>query len=195
MKLKTILAICSVAIAAFFATRPAVDKRESTAPTSTRARSRVRSKAALFWSSAVVAEPADFREPRAVKITQSKFPRVDHVSEVARFFKSGEIKELNFALAAWFDADAVAARDWLAEQESLELYQPALTMIVGKIAAAGDPAHALEWSALLKPGLEQAVFDVYVVAARGRFFTQAELAAAPLPAERIAELLGGAAGD
>lgn len=175
------------------------EKSEEISPAivATKARSRVPSKDAPFWNSAVVAESDVFREPSAVMISQSKFSPVDHATEVARFFKTGEMKELNFALAAWFDADAVAARDWLAEQESLDSYQSALTMIVGKIATAGDPAHALEWAALLKPGLEheQAVFDAYVVAARGRFFTRSELAAAPLPADRVAELLGGAAGD
>lgn len=198
MKLKGILAILFVAIAAFFATRSAVEeKKESVAPISNRDRSRVPSRDAPFWSSAVVTEPKVFREPSSVRISQSNIPPVDHPAEVARFLKSGAMTELNFALAAWFDADAVAARDWLADQESLDSYQPALTMIVGKIATAGDPAHALEWAALLTPGpeQEQSLFDIYAFAARNHRFSEAELRAAPLPAARIDELLSGAAGD
>ena len=70
-------------------------------------------------------------------------------------------------------------------------------MIAGKIAEAGDPAHALEWAALLTPGpeQEQSVFDIYALAARSRRFSEAELRAAPLPPARVDELLSGAAGD
>ncbi len=197
MKMKCILLILLIVIAAFFATRSADQTGESTAPTSTRVRSRLPSKDAPFWQSAVVNESAVFREPREIKISQPDLPPVDYPSEVARLLKTGETEALNFALAAWFDVDPIAARDWLAEQESLDAYQFALTMIVGRIAAAGDPAHALEWAALLPlgPGQEQAVFDAYAVAARDQLFTQAQLASAPLSQERIAELLSGAAGD
>ncbi len=198
MKLKAFLAFFTVAIAALFTMRPAErDKEESTLPMSHQGRFRMPSKNAPFWSSAVVAEPATFREPSAVTISPSKLPLVDHPSEVARLLKSGEVKQLNLALAAWFDADAAAARDWLAEQESLNLYQAALMMIVGKITVAGDPLHALEWAAFLQlgPEQEQAVFDAYAAAARCRLFSQTQLESAPLPAERIAELLSGAAGD
>jgi hypothetical protein len=154
----------------------------------TQARPRIPSKDVPFWNSAIVPEPKNFREPSSVDLLQSKLPLVNHPSDVAA---------LNFALAAWFDADPAAARDWLARLDSLDLYQPALTMIVGKIAQAGDLAHALAWAALLTPGpeQEQSLFDIYALAARNHRFSEAELRAAPLPPARIDELLSGAAGD
>ena len=197
MKLTVILAIsCAALIAIFWPDQP--KKAQEIPPTAaTKARSRIPSKDAPFWNSAVVPEPKDFRGPTAVIEPQIKLPQVDHPREVARLHRSGEISSLNFALAAWFDADPTAARDWLASQTSFDSYQPALTMIAGKIAEAGDPAHALEWAALLPPGpeQEQSLFDIYALAARNHRFTEAQLRAAPLPPERIAELLSGAAGD
>jgi hypothetical protein len=173
-------------------------KANTSRPFSTKAQVRLPTKDSAFWNSAVVAEPTEFREPSAVAVLASaaKPQVVDYSAEVARLLKEGDGKGLNFALAAWFDVDASAARDWLAQQNSLDDYQLALIQIVGKIATAGDPTHALEWAALLSPGpeQEQAVFDAYVVAARGRLFTEAELRAAPLSEERVADLLGGAPG-
>lgn len=164
-----------------------------------KARTRIPSKDkdAPFWNAAVVPEPTFFREPSATIPSQTKLPQVDHPREVARLHNSGDVAALNFALSAWFNADAAAARDWLAAQENLDSYQPALNMIVAQIAAAGDPAHALEWAAILTPGpeQEQSVFDIYALAARSHRFTEAELRAAPLPPARIDELLSGAAGD
>ncbi|PAW70407.1 MAG: hypothetical protein B9S35_15210 [Opitutia bacterium Tous-C5TDCM] len=163
----------------------------------TKSRTRIPSKDAPFWNSAIVPEPPVFREPTTAPLPQAKLPQVDHPREVARLQHSGDVAALNFALAAWFTADAAATRDWLAAQENLNSYQPALTMIAGKIAEAGDPAHALEWAALLTPGpeQEQSVFDIYALAARSRRFSEAELRAAPLPPARVDELLSGAAGD
>lgn len=163
----------------------------------TKARTRIPSKDAPFWNSAIVPEPPVFREPTTAPFPQTKLPQVDHPREVARLHGSGNVAGLNFALAAWFDADAAAARDWLAAQENLNSYQPALIMITGKIAEAGDPAHALEWAALIAPGpeQEQSLFDIFALAARNHRFTEAELRAAPLPPSRVDELLSGAAGD
>lgn len=197
MKLTVILAIsCAALIAIFWPDQPEKAQEISHA-TATKARSRIPSKEAPFWNSAVVPEPKDYREPSATIPSQTTLPQVDHPREVARLQHSGEVAALNFALATWFDADAVAARDWLAAQENLNSYQPALTMIAGKIAEAGDPAHALEWAALLTPGpeQEQSLFDIYALAARSRRFSEAELRAAPLPPARVDELLSGAAGD
>ncbi len=197
MKICIVLAIAAVILAAFFPMRPIDEKLASAAPASARSKSRVPTMDAPFWHSAIAPESAAFREPSAVVMPPVTPPPVDHPSVVAKHFKTADVKALNFALAAWFDADPTAARDWLAERESLEPYQTALAMIVGKIACAGDPTHALEWATLLEPGpeQEQAVFDAYVLAARSQLFTHAQLAAAPLPEDRIAELLGGAAGD
>jgi hypothetical protein len=198
MKLLLTGVIAAVAVGAIFWTvKSGREPRVSAVAMVKKARLRLPAKDAPFWNSAQVAESGDFREPSAAKIFQAEVLPVNHATEVARLVKTGETKELNFALAAWFDVDASAARDWLAGQESLDSYQPALTMIVVNIACAGDPAHALEWAALLKPGpeQEQLVFDTYVIAARDHLFTKEELESAPLSEERVAELLGGAAGD
>lgn len=198
MKLAAILSVLFIVLIAIF-WPDWTEKSEEISPAiaATKARTRIPSTDAPFWNSAVVPEPKNFREPTAVIEPQTKPPQVDHPREVARLQRSGDVAALNFALAAWFDANAVAARDWLAAQENLNSYQPALTMIAGKIADAGDPAHALEWVALLTPGpeQEQSIFDIYALAARSHRFSETELRAAPLSPERIAELLSGAAGD
>ncbi len=190
-------AVILIAFAAIFWPDRPEKAQKFPAAAATKARPRIPSKDAAFWNSAIVPEPENFREPTATAFPQTQPSRVDHPSEVARLHRSGEVAALNFALAAWFDADPTAARDWLASQASLDPYQHALTQITGKIAEAGDPAHALEWAALLSPGpeQEQSLFDIYALAARNHRFTEAELRAAPLPPERIAELLSGAAGD
>ncbi|MES2437888.1 MAG: hypothetical protein V4584_02390 [Verrucomicrobiota bacterium] len=170
---------------------------QETALPLTKSRLRLPSKDAPFWRSAIAQEPLNFREPSAVEIEPSVSIPTDHPAKVARLFRTGDLPALNFALADWFDADPVAARDWLAARESLDPYQPALIRITGQIAEAGDPEHALEWAALLETGpeREQVLFDVYAVAARNHQFTEAQLQAAPLPSSRVDALLSGAAGD
>jgi hypothetical protein len=191
-----LLASCAM-IAAFLALRPAGHPEQEAAPQLTR-NPRSSSRPVPFWHSAVVPEPRTSRLPLPEVVAGNpEASRVDHPAEVARLFNTGETDALNFALAAWFDADPAAARDWLGAREMLEPFQTALGMIAGKIAGDGDPSRALEWAALLPPGpeQEQALFDIYVIAARAHQFTEAELKSAPLPPERIRELLSGAPGD
>jgi hypothetical protein len=192
-----ILAIVGAMIATYFAMRPEPPAKPFSVVAPMRDRRRGLAKDFAFWNFATVSEPVIFREPSAMDVPKPHLSPVDYPTEVERLLQAGEWKSLNFVLSAWFDEDATAVRDWLAGQESLENYQFALAMIVGKIADAGDPALALEWATLLKPGpeQEQAVFDAYVLAARDHRFTPAQLEAAPLSEERVAELLGGAAGD
>lgn len=124
-------------------------------------------------------------------------PSSDPATEVIRLAAAGDFKKLNFAFATWFDRDPIHARDWLALQTSMDDLQPAIAMVAGKIAQDGDPANGLEWAKLLHPSpqQEQTIFDIYALAARQNQFTQEQLKSAPLPPARIAELLGGAAGD
>ncbi|NJM37809.1 MAG: hypothetical protein HC845_08125 [Akkermansiaceae bacterium] len=152
---------------------------------------------ASFWETAITPEPENFRQPTSIILPQTQISPTDLPQEISRLQKSGDFQALNSTLAAWFEADPAAASDWLAQQGNFDSYQPALTQIVGKIATDGDPTHALEWSALLTPGpqQEQSLFDIYSIAARKHYFTEAQLRTAPLPPERIDELLSGGAGD
>lgn len=194
MKIAAILLTLAAIVATVSVMRP---PDQQSAPPTTKFRQRLPPKNTPFWRAAVAPDPVDFREPSAVKIEQYDSTPTDHPAKVAALLKTNDLPALNSALADWFDTDPVAARDWLAERESLAPYQPALIRITGQIAQAGDPAHALEWAALLvdSPEREQALFDVYAAAARNHQFTEAQLRAAPLPISRLNELLGGAAGD
>ena len=197
MKLKGITAVFLIVVALVFAMRPTAVLKPTAEPVSTKTRARLAGKDTPFWNSAEVPVPDTFREPITAVIGQKEAPFVDHPAEVARLEAAGDIHSLNFALAGWFDAAPLAARDWLAEQDSLDSFQPALAMIAGKIAATGEPANALQWATLLPPGpqQEQSLFDIYALAARAGHFTEDQLRAAPLPPERVRELLSGAAGD
>jgi len=151
-----------------------------------------------FWEQAIIPEPAItrpiLREPR-MEATISNPP--DPATEVMRLSAAGDFEKLNFAFATWFDRDPINARDWLAARTSMAGLQPTISMVAGKIAQDGDLTNGLEWAKLLHPGpqQEQTFFDIYALAARQHQFTQEQLKSAPLPAARIDDLLGGAAGD
>lgn len=179
----------------FFAARPKAD-RLSSPPIAGKAQRKLPPMSSAFWKSAIVPESDEFRSPTGVANPARPKP-VDYAAEVPSFVTSGNAAKLNIVLPAWFDVDPVAARDWLAAQKSFALLQPALSRIAGQIAEAGDPEHALEWAKLLEagPAQEHTLFDIYALAARFSQFSEDLLRAAPLPPERVNDLLSGAAGD
>jgi hypothetical protein len=150
-----------------------------------------------FWNSAEVAEPEIFREASSLIMQETRPIPVDHVAQITQAIKTGDLGSLNSKVAAWFDADPVATRDWLATAHSLESLQPALLMIAAKISQGNDPENALAWAENLSDHEthEQMVFDIYTIASRNHQFTVDQLRAAPLPAHLISELLSGTAGD
>lgn len=196
MKFTIALLVISTAFAVFFAARSANPSAVSPRPAITKASRHVPTSDLPFWNAAVVAESENFREPTAVLPT-ADIVAVDHAAEVERLLESGDEQSLNFAIAVWFDCDPLAAREWLARCESLERCQTAMAMIATKAAQDGNPDGALDWIQLLQPGpqRDQALFDVYAFALRYRHFSEEQIRAAPLPEDRIAILLNGAAGD
>ncbi|RYD22699.1 MAG: hypothetical protein EOP88_07110 [Verrucomicrobiaceae bacterium] len=175
---------------------PDAHERESV-HSATKSRLRERSGAPAFWNSAVAPEPAAFREPSAAVAASPPSAPVDHREEVTRLIKEGDTEGMNREVAAWFEAEPESVSEWLGQQESLEVLQPAIGMIAGKLARDGDPSSGLEWAKLLQQGPErdQVFFDIYALAARGWRFGEEELRAAPLPPEKLELLLSGAAGD
>jgi hypothetical protein len=174
-------------------------KKESAQP-EVRQKSRPRTEARepAFWSSANISEPENVRAPLPeVSVKKPSSSPMDLPAQVQRHDQTGNISSLNAALTAWFETDSAAARDWLAKQDSLTHLQSALCNIAAKIAEDGNPAHAIEWASLLEDHAqrEQSIFDIYALATRWNLLTDEQLKAAPLPPERIAELLSGAAGD
>lgn len=124
-------------------------------------------------------------------------PTIDHPARIAALLKSGNQAELDNAVSEWFEADPAAVREWLDEQQSLTPLQSSLAGIANRIAQAGDPQLALEWAAPLEAGplKEQTLFDIYVLGRRSGTVSEAQVRDAPLPPERIAQLLSGAPGD
>ncbi|MEK7952231.1 hypothetical protein [Luteolibacter soli] len=191
----------AAALAIAFLTQPGTETgvRPSPLPLPTKS-ARLPSRESPFWEAARVASPAKPREPSVIDpaslgISPVTVP-IDHARQVSDLLKRGDTKELQDALPAWFEAHPAAAADWLEHQASLADYQPALARISGQIAEAGDPRHALEWAATLEPGplQEQTLFDIYALARRGGVIGEDEIRAAPLPPDRIQNLVSGAPG-
>lgn len=194
MKRWGILAVVAALGAGFFFASDRAPKPDERTQRETKVRPRTPGGRA-FWEKAEV--PDAERPPVSELVLVDSVPTKDFPAKIDRLSQSGETDLLNFTLAAWFGENPVAVRDWLATRDSLEPYQPALSMIATKICGAGDPETALAWANLLSPGPERdrLLFDIYALAARENRLPEDRLKSAPLPPERIDLLLGGAAGD
>lgn len=155
--------------------------------------------AAAFWTFAVVPEPLAFRSPASMEIMVAELPvpPVDHAALITRLLQGGDERALNEGIAEWYEVDSSAARDWLASQEDLDRFEPAIHRIALYLSRSGSAAYAMEWVKLLPEGAERdrTIFDIYAFAARSHQFSGEELRGAPLPQDQIAKLLSGVADD
>ncbi len=199
MKHPPVIFTALVVFLAVYVTMRPDEKKEAAPPRVAEMKSRDREPRpdAAFWESAVVPEPWDFRIPTSVGSGARDVPVVDHRALVSGMLAAGDDVGLNLAVGGWYEADPKAARAWLASQPALERFGPAFARISAYLASAGQPSYALEWTALLPPGplREQSLFDVYAAASRSHQFSEDELRQAPLPPERIQQLLSGVPGD
>ncbi len=151
-----------------------------------------------FWMKAQVPS-SKLALPAAPEIRFEVSPRepVAYPQELARLVASEEFQHANTMVADWFEHDASSARDWLAAQEKLDAFQPAMAMISAHLADVGQASDALLWVQAMQPGSwrDQAMLDVYTIGARQHLFTPAQLQAAPVSESQRALLMSGAPGD
>lgn len=166
-----------------------------------RIRDRASSDATAFWREARLPTAADARPPILIDPASlgvpTKLPPIDHRALLDQLAASGSASEQQTALLDWFAAAPEAARNWLAEHDSLAGFQPALKMISESIASQGDCHLALQWAALMNPGNERdgTVSRIYSDGYRQGRFSMDDLAGAPLTDLDRRNILNGSASD
>jgi hypothetical protein len=127
----------------------------------------------------------------------STLAQVHPADVIARAIAEENLPLIHSATLAWFQQDPQAARDWLAQQESLDALQPAISYIAASIGEKGDIPTAMEWLKLLTDDTlrESTLFDIQALALRARRITPEQIITDGLSPERIEELRSGAAGD
>lgn len=127
----------------------------------------------------------------------SEIPPIDHPERIRRAISTGDDAALTRATVAWFEADPIATRDWLASQPTLADLQPALAGIAIRLAECGKPDDALLWAEILEPSpaRDDAIFSIHALGLRHRMIAAEEVRKLRLPEAMLRELESGAAGD
>jgi hypothetical protein len=175
--------------------------------------------AAFAWVLAgkreVGASPTSSRETRSARVSSSPGFRppveIDPIAlgvrpdsasppfarQMEALEQSGDLEEVNRILPAWFQADPEAVRHWLAKQNDLIAFQPALADIACKLSTSGSSSLALEWADLLDdPSLrEDTLCTILALGRRQGDFNDDSIFAAGLAPYRLEGILSGAEGD
>jgi hypothetical protein len=161
------------------------------------------------------ASPVSFRETRSTRVPLSAGFRppveIDPIAlgiraetaspsfarQIDALRESGDLRGVNRVLPAWFQADPEAVRQWLAKQNDLATFEPALAAIASHLSTSGNSALALQWVDLLDdPSLrEDTLCKILALGRRQGAVNDDTLFATGLPPHRLEGILSGAEGD
>ncbi len=128
------------------------------------------------------------RKPRVV---------IDHPTRIREIIAAGKCNELQSATCAWFRDDPLAVREWLAGQQDLTPFSPAISAIALHLSESSDLENSLAWAeSIPDEAIRNGTYHgILSLALRQDKVDIEQLDLTGLPEEIIADLRSGAPGD